>query len=257
MNSNMRRSFFRGFIAAAAVFVLVCVLSAAGRAAKSLTADQVLDKMFETFRKENIKSMVYDEVRTVATKSQRGQTKGIMPLDSQNATTYVMRYYYRAPDKHGYRMLSDRIDGFWPGHPSEENNIAIDERWTEKVHESYNLTLSPSKKFNNRDCYVLNLTPKPGVTHVFPMTWYVDQKKFIILKFFHLVKKSDKRAVSTNGEITYDTVNKRLVPVKAKWVTTMTGLPYDFTYTVRYKNYLFNVPLDDSVFVPEPKPVEK
>jgi hypothetical protein len=226
MKSNKRGTLFRGITAAASVLLVLCALTAAGRAAKSLTADQVLDRMFETFRKENIKSMVYDEVRTVATKMQRGAQKGVMPLDSKNATTYVMRYYYRAPDKHGYRMLSDPIDGFWPGHPSEENNIAIDERWTEKVRENFKLSLSGEKKFNKIDCYVLNLTPKPGVTHVFPMTWYVDKKKFIILKFFHLVRKSDRRAVSTTGEITYDKVNKRLVPVKSRWTTTMTGLPY-------------------------------
>ena len=257
MNTRKRTSLFRGFAAAAAVLVLVCVLAAAGRAEKRLTADQVLDKMFDAFRKQKIKSMVYDEVRTVATKMKRGGTKGMMPLDSKNATTYVMRNYYRAPDKHGYRMLSKRIEGFWPGSPSEENSIAMDERWPEKVRENYRLTLSPSKKFRDRDCYVFSLTPKPGVTHVFPMTWYVDEKKFIILKFFHLVKKSDKRSVSTTGEITYDNVNKHLVPVKAQWTTTMTGLPYEFHYTVRYKNYLFNVPLDDSVFIPEPKPVQK
>ena len=246
-----------GFALVLSTAVLAVGLFPNPAAGKSLTPDQVLEKIFDNFRKQNIKSMMYDELRTVSTKVRgKGGRQGMMMLDKENATTYTMRYFYSAPDKHGYRMLSDPIEGFWPGDPNQENNIAMDERWLEKVRESYEMTLSEDAMVEDRLCYVLNLTPKKGLTHVFPMTWYIDKKKFLILKLYHLVRVG-RQTKFTSGVITYDHVSGRLMPIHAEWLTTMKDLPYQIEYKVKYKNYKFNVPLDDSVFEVEPVPPPK
>lgn len=229
--------------------------TAAPAPAKQLSPAQVLDSIFGQFHGQNLKTMVYDEVRTVSRKTRtQGETNGMMAMDEGNAVTFLTRVYYRAPDFHGYRMLSKQIPGFWPGTPSQDNSIIMDERWLERVRESYNLTLSSDTFIDGKKCYVLNLTPKPGTTWTLNMTWYVDKDKFLILKFVHLVRKSKSRATSTTGNIKYGVVRGHTVPLEARWLSTGANIPSEFEYSVKYKNYIFNVPLDDSVFKREPMP---
>lgn len=224
-------------------------------AAADLSAEQVLEKLFERFKEQKISTMMYEEIRTVSNKMRSRSSKdGMMMLNRDNATTYVMRYFYKAPDKHGYRLLTDPIKNFWPGHPSQDNAITMDERWLERVKEHYRVALAADFNYKGRMCYTLILHPKPGYEWTFPMNWYVDKEKFLILSATHVVRESPKRSSSTTGEITYDRVHGYLVPVKAHWKTTVRGLPYEFEFHVRYENYVFNAPLDDSVFKQEPLP---
>jgi hypothetical protein len=238
------------------MFVLCAgALRAAPAGAAALSPEQVLDSIYKQFHGQNMKTMVYDEVRTVSRKMlSRSEGNGMMPMDEGNAVTYVTRVYYRAPDMHGYRMLSEQIPGFWPGTPSQENSIIMDERWLERVRESYTLNLSKDATYAGKRCYVLNLIPKPGTAWTLNMTWYIDQQQFLILKFIHLVQKSAKRATSTTGELKYGKVRGHMVPLEARWRATGPNIPAEFVYEVKYKNYIFNVPLDESVFKREPMP---
>ena len=238
--------------------VACCVAAGPGRA-KNLTPDQVLENIFSQFHKQRISTMVYDEVRTVSSKmrSSQGSLNGMMDLDAANAATFVTRYYYRAPDKHGYRMVSDPIPGFWPGSPNQENSLAMDERWLEKVRRSYKPVLAKDRVYKGKPCYTFLLAPKPGEAWTFNIMWIVDKKTFRILMVHNLVHKSSHTTVTSQGDITYGQVKGHTVPMEARWVTTMTDLPYKIEYHVRYENYVFNVPLHDSVFKAEPVPEPK
>ena len=223
---------------------------------KTITADIVLDKIFFTFHNQKIRSMVYDEVRTISTQAaESGPDQGVMQLDKRNASTYIMRSYYRAPDKHGYRMKTKPIEGFWPGTPNQQDAITMDERWPSKVREVYTLGLGKSTvSIRGRKCYILTLRPKPDSVLTFPMTWYVDAENFSILKFMHLIKYNSGQIVSTIGEIFYGKARGHYVPLTSKWLTTSSNSTYRFHYDIRYENYMFNIPLDDSVFKEQPMP---
>ena len=246
---------FKQAFPAIIIFLLVTAVAPSPVAAEDLTATQVLDNIFKRFSEQNIHTMMYEEIRTVSSKmNTTGAQNGMMMLNRDNATTYVMRYFYQSPDKHGYRFLSESIKNFWPGNPGQENSIAMDERWLQRVKERYKISLTPNRKYKGRMCYVLQLTPRPGYQWNFPMSWYVDKEKFLILSLTHVVRKSPRNASVTTGEISYDRVHGYLVPVKAHWVTTVTQMPYKFEFHVRYENYIFNAPLDQSVFKQEPIP---
>jgi hypothetical protein len=244
----------RAVISALFIALAAAMPCATARAA-SLSAQQVVEKLFQRFKEQNIRTMMYEEIRTVSNKMRdKGGQGGMMTLNRDNATTYVMRYFYKAPDRHGYRMLSEPVKNFWPGHPSQENAITMDERWLERVREHYDVSLAADFVYKGRPCYTLILNPKPGQEWTFPMSWYVDKEKFLVLSVTHLVRKGPKNSSFTTGEITYGRVHGFLVPVKAQWKTTVRDMPYQFEFQVRYENYVFNAPLDDSVFKKEPAP---
>lgn len=238
-----------------ALLALAMFVSAAPACAEGSTADQVLQKIFDSFHTQKLRSMVYDEVRTVSTKlNSPGADQGMMSLDKKNATIYIMRNYYRAPDQHGYRMVTKPIEGFWPGSPNQTSAILMDERWIEKVRENYKLSLSADKVVRGEQCYVLSLVPKRPNEYNFPMTWYVEKRNFSIIKFIHLIKRNTGMSVSTTGEIFYGTQKGHYVPTRAQWITHASNVMYDFDYKIEYKNYMFNVPMDDSVFKAQPVP---
>ena len=235
---------------------LAAMFIGARATAAQLTPDQVLQKIFDTFHGQKIKTMVYDEVRTVSTKtSGGGERGGMMELNSTNGLTYVMRTYYRSPDKHGYRMVTKPIKGFWPGNPNQQDAITMDERWMEKVRNTYRISLAKfDKTVRGRPCYIFSLVPRPGTKWAFPMTWYVDKQNFSILRFMELVRRNQAQTASTTGDIYYEKVKGHTVPIKSKWTTTVEEIGYTFDYSIRYENYLFNVPLNDSVFKVQPPP---
>lgn len=226
------------------------------KTAKPVTADIALDKIFYSFHNQKIRSMVYDEVRTISTQSaEAGPDQGTMQFNKTNASSYIMRSYYRAPDKHGYRMVTTPIEGFWPGTPNQQDAITMDERWPSKVRETYNLALGKNTvSIRGRKCYILTLRPKPDSVLTFPMTWYVDAESFSILKFIHLLKYKSGQTVSTTGEIFYGKARGHYVPLRSKWLTTSSNSILRFHYSIRYENYMFNIPLDDSVFKEQPMP---
>lgn len=233
----------------AVILAAMCGCAAAAAGADELTGMDILEKIQARFVEQDIKTMSYDELRVHSYELTKGSdSPGAMPLSMGNAATLKLRYFYEAPDRHGYKLLSEVEDNYWAGSPNQPGAIAMDHTWTDKVRDSYQVKLGPDKEFDGIDCYRVILVPKSTENNVvFPMTWLIDKERLIILKFLGLINTNDMK-VSMNGVINYEEMNDYWFPVSAEWKTSVSKLPYIFTNTSTYSNYRFNIPLDDSVF---------
>jgi hypothetical protein len=242
----MTRKLRRVFVVAACV---VATSLCAGRArAETITAEKLLHAMQQKFLSMKIRSMTYDEDRLVVTKIATGADAGMMMMNSNNAAHYRMRYFYKAPNRHAYKMISKKIQGFYPGNPNQDNNIAMDESWERKVIASYRPVMSKDITYRGRAVYVFNLVPRAGTKETYPMTFYVDQQSLLILKFVFLVTNPDKKKSSTTGEMYYAPVKGRMMPSAARWTSSLTGIPYVVHYRIKFLNYRFDIPIPDSTF---------
>ncbi len=219
---------------------------------QELTGADIINEIQRRFIAQDIKTMSYDELRVHTYEMTRGtDSPGTMPLSMGNGTTLKMRYFYQAPGKHGYKLLSKTEDNYWAGSPNEPGAIAMDHGWTDKVFNSYNVERGPDKVFKGIDCFRVTLIPKSVENKIiFPMTWYIDKERYIVLKFLGLVNSSDMK-VSINGVIDYEKMNDYWFPVSSKWKTKVSKLPYTFINLSTYTNYRFNIPLAPSVFTEE------
>ncbi len=213
-----------------------------------LTPQQIVTKIHGKFLAMKIKSMAYDESRTVFYVSRSEGNEGMMALNKNNGATYIARYFFQAPAKHGYRIISNPIKNYWIGSPNQPGALPMDEKWKDKVFEWFDFFRPKDMEYRGRKCYLVALLPKKNAPkNLYPMTWYVDPVNFIVIKFYFLIGRGD-RSVSTKGEMYYKKVNGRLLPSSAQWNTQVSDLPYDFKQKSVFSNYRFNVPLDESVF---------
>ncbi len=235
--------------------VLLLVTSAAGPARSvapdpKMTPEQIIGKIHASFMAQKIKTLTYDETRTVYYVS-RGANEGVMPLNPDNGATYIARYFYQAPASHGYRTISNPIKNYWIGSPNQPGALPMDEKWKDKIFAWFDVYRPKDMEYRGRKCYLVALLPKKNTPkNLYPMTWYVDPEKFIVIKFYFLIGNKEK-SVSTKGEMYYKKINGRLFPSSAVWNTQVSGLPYDFKQKSTFSNYRFNVPLDESVFKEE------
>jgi hypothetical protein len=217
-----------------------------------MTALKVLDEIQKRFIARKIRTMTYDEVRTTSYEFSSGKQRGMMSISPDNATTIRLRYFYMAPDRHGYRFLSDAPENYWAGSPNQPGAIPMDEKWRDKVLSEYRIYLQNMDKCGGRVCYVLVLVPLKGASdELYPMTWYIDTKDFLVRKFILLIRDKDGRYIRSTGEMDYGKVNGVVMPVKSNWRTNVSELPYVFILRITMENYNFNVPLDNSVFEEE------
>ena len=235
-------------------FVVFAALFAAapGWAQEQLTAEEIVSEIHERFMGQDFKTVVYDEIRVVSQKSPATKDGATMPLNENNASAMKLRYFYQAPDSHGYKLLSEDVDNYWAGSPNQPGALPMDHTWKEKILNWYEVNRAEKlKEINARKCYVVTLSPKPGMPAAYPMTWYVDSERFLILKFIFLVGAGGKK-VHTTGVMTYKEVRDGYwMPASAEWKTKVEKFPQTFTSSSTFKNYQFNVPLDPSVFEEE------
>ncbi|MFA6451628.1 MAG: hypothetical protein WCX65_19310 [bacterium] len=218
---------------------------------KAMTPEQIISEIHNRFMKQKFRTMTYDETRVVSNESITPGKKGVMDLNFENGATYVSRYFYQAPAKHGYRELSNPIKNYWIGSPNQPGALPMDEKWKDKVVSWFNLYISTPQMYRGINCYRVTLVPKPGAPkNLFNMTWYIDPNTFSIIKFIFLIA-DDTNRVSSTGQVYYKPVNNYMLPYKAIWRTTVKNMPYIFLQKTTMKNYRFNIPLDESVFKEE------
>lgn len=237
------------------LFATVCIMVSASaticRAEKSLTALDIVDRIYDKVMSWDFKTMSYDEIRIISYELQQGGGATTMPMSAENGSTLKLRYFYQTPDKHGYKLLSKPVNDYWIGSPNQPGAIPMDHKWKDKVTGWYSLSRSDgTRKYRDRDCYLVTLMPIEGKPAAYPMTWYVDAEDFVVLKFEFLLNMGSKK-IRAVGEIYYDDVQGHLLPAQAEWRTRIAGLPYIFLSTSEYTNYSFNLPLDPSVFLEE------
>jgi hypothetical protein len=239
-------------VSAAAAPVAGKQRAASGAPGLSMTPEQVVTEIYNRFMAQKIRSMTYDEVRVIAYESNSPGSEGLTPLNEANGATYLARYFYQAPARHGYRSLTNPIKNYWIGSPNQPGALPMDERWKDKVISWFNIYKSPQQAYRGRKAAAVTLVPKPSAPkNLYPMTWLVDPDKFIVIKFIFLVEGKDNSTVSTTGEMYYKNINGYLLPSSSKWSTRASTLPYLFKQKSAFKNYHINIPLDDSVFKEE------
>lgn len=218
----------------------------------SMSPEAIVAEIHNRFMGQNIKTMTYDEVRTVTYSSNSPGSEGLTPLNKANGSVYLARYFYQAPARHGYRALTKPIKNYWIGSPNQPGAIPMDERWKEKVMTWYSVYKSPPQNYRGRKTVVITLVPKRSAPkNLYPMTWLVDPNKFIVIKFLFLITGKDGKTVSTTGEMYYKDINGYLLPASSSWTTHVSKLPYLFKQKSTFKNYRVNIPLDDSDFEEE------
>ena len=240
----MKRSFF-------VITFILAAFAVNAVAAARMQPDEVVSEIYNRFMKLNIKTMTYDEIRVSSYElapQVAGKQQGTMPLNAENSSTMKQRYFYQAPDKHGYRQISEPMPGYWAGSPNQPGAIPMDQKWKDKVMSWYSVTMSPKDQVaGGAQCYVVTLSPKPDTPAQYPMTWYVDKDKFIVLKVVFLVNKGGKK-VSATGEIKYKKYSGYYMPESSKWRTKVQNLPYFFLSNSTFSNYTFNEPIDPASF---------
>jgi len=240
------------------IFLLAVLLFAAvsgvpaGAASGGLSAEEIVARIYDKFMGWNFKTMTYDELRVSSMKMAQDKVGGAsMPLNESNATIMKLRYFFKAPDNHGYKLLSDPIDNYWVGSPNQPGAIPMDSHWKEKISTWYSVSKTEKNQvYRDRECYVVTLVPRENTPAHYPMTWYVDTASFNVLKFIFLLQSNNKK-MTTTGEVYYGKVNNYELPVEAHWKTKISMLPYIFLSDSIFSNHSFNVPLDDSVFKEE------
>lgn len=220
--------------------------------APKMTALKVVDEIQKRFNARKIRSMTCDEVRTTSYEISSGKRQGMMSISPDNATTIRLRYFYMAPNRHGYRFISEAPGNYWAGSPNQPGAIPMNEKWKEKVLSQYRVSLDKNEKCGGLECFVLTLVPLKGAPgSLYPMTWFIDTKDFLVRKFILLIRAKDGRYIYSTGEMEYGKVNGSMMPASASWRTKVSALPYVFILKVKLENYNFNIPLDDSVFEEE------
>jgi len=218
----------------------------------ALSAIQVIEGIQKKFIERGIRTMTYDETRVTSYEVSRGRRRGMMQVAPNNAMTIRLRYFYAAPDRHGYRFLSDMPDNYWAGSPNQPGAIPMDEKWKEKVLARYDPALAKNAPCRERDCFTLVLVPKKDAPDsLYPMTWYVDTKDFLVMKVIFLIRARDGRFVRSVGDVFYKKYAGFYMPSRSKWRTTVSTLPYVFLLETSMDNYHFDIPLDASVFEEE------
>ncbi|MEW5946884.1 MAG: hypothetical protein AB1742_11860 [bacterium] len=236
--------------AVAAALALAALFTAAP-AAHAVTGEQLVDGLQEIFIGQNIKTLSRSEKMIVTTRQDGVEydEDGDKPFARKpHVAELITKYYYKAPDKHAYELLSEPIEGFHPGDPNQPGSIAMDENFSEKVKSLFDLYVSKDQTYRGRKCHVLTLNPKPGAKGAFPMTWFIDKKKMLILKYVSLVRETRKYSVSTTAELYYKKVKGRWLIHAARWVTRPSNIPYSFEYRKYFSDYRINEPIEDSVF---------
>ncbi len=215
---------------------------------KTLSAFNIIQTIQDNFKKQNFKTLTYDETRTASYELDAGKSGALMTFDMESATTYKLRYFYRAPDTHGYHLLTKEIKNYWIGSPTQPGALPMSENWEKKVLDWYDVMLSDNQVYRGRVCYVLILLPRPNAPkYSGNMQFYIDPASFVVLKFIVLAK-NEKQTISTNGDIYYKKINGYLMPSSARIKAKISTFPYTFNQYIIYDNYRFNIPLDNSVF---------
>ncbi len=245
---------------AAAILIIttaaIITLTATAAPHPAATSPQsVINKMQQKFLSYKLKSYTYDEIRVATYEvTDKSRQTGISPVAETNGSTTKARYFYQSPSKHGYRLLSERMDNYWIGSPNQLGALPMDSKWKNKVISWYSLKLLPDTTVDKNKCYSLALTPKPGKPAAYGMTWYIDKKYLVIRKFIYDVNYGDY-PLKVTGTMKFKTLkNGLLFPTSATWTTKVHGLPFIFKTKSIYTNYHFNIPLDPSVFKEEYPP---
>ncbi|HOO57199.1 MAG TPA: hypothetical protein PLN69_10270 [bacterium] len=244
-------------LAVSTIFTILLVVNINADCSKSepdpydqIDAIHVVDAIHTRFMAHDIKTMTYDETRVMASEDIRKSAESSrMALNPSNATAMKMRNFYQAPNKHGYKMLSEQIKNYWQGSPNQAGAIPMDAEWKDKIYNWYDLYRAPDQEYRNINCIVILLKPKSDAPdNLYNMTWYIDPDKYIVLMFRYLIKGEKQENISATGEMYYEQINDMWLPVRADWRTRVSKLPFVFTQTVEIDNYHFNIPLDESVF---------
>jgi len=239
---------------AAAVFGIIVLAATGIQAADSddMTAREIVTEMHKRFMDQDIKTYTFDEIRVTSQKNPPSKDGTVMPLNQDNAKTMKLRYFYQAPDKHGYKLISEEIENYWVGSPNQAGALPMDHNWKDKILNWYDVSRSEKlREVRGRECFVVTLMPKEGMPSAYPMTWYVDRERFVVLRFIFLVTSGDKK-VHTVGNLTYKEVRDGFwAPASAEWRTRVADFPNQFTSSSEFTNYKFDIPLDPSVFEEE------
>ena len=220
--------------------------------AKTTLPEDIIKAIYEKFRSYNIKTMTYDETRVISHEQTGGKQTGVMKIDPMNSAALKIRYYFQAPDKHGYRVLSDPIKDYWVGSPNQPGAMPMDSKWLDKILNWFDIHRGEDKTHRGVNCHVIALVPKPGAPEgMHTMTWFVDSEKLVILKFIFTLKDANNKPMRTEGDLVYDNFNGRYLASSATWRTTVSILPYVFIHNSAFDNHTFNIPLDESVFKEE------
>lgn len=239
--------FFRSlFLIRNSIFVIL-LFSAAP--AGALTGDELLHRMQKKFLGQDIKSLTYVENRVVITKVRENSIyNGTIPFNKKNVTRQKLRYYYKAPNRHRYRFLSEKKVKITEIGEPDQATVEMDEEWEKRITENYTATLLADQTYRGRKCYVLNLIPRPENRFPVPMTWYIDKKRLIVLKFVSLADNSVAGKLSTKGELFYRRIDGRLLLSSARWVQTPSTIPQKYEFKVYFGKYEINGEISDSVF---------
>lgn len=217
-------------------------------APKVKTAKDILRLMQRDFLDKDIRTLSYVQIRIVSTRAkEKGKYSGKIPFTKQNVTRQRIKYYYKAPGRHKYVFLSEKINVKDVGEPNT-GTIEMDEEWERRLLDSYNVTLTAEETWRGRKCWVVSFSPKSEESPAVPMSWFVDKEKRVVLKLISLTSSPITGKLSTFAEFFYKKIDGRLLMSSARWVQTPSELPYTFNYKVFFGEYQINKKMDNAVF---------
>ncbi len=241
----------KAYLALIAV-ALICVPAVSQAQTKTTLPEDIVKAIYDKFISYDIKTMTYDETRVTSHEQTGGKQPGSMKIDPMNTATLKTRYFFQAPDRHGYRVISAPIENYWAGSPNQPGALPMDRNWLDKVLKWFDIHRAPDESYRNVKCHKLVLIPKPGAPeNLYTMTWYVDSVNFVVLKFVFMIRDANNRNIRSSGELFYENFNGRYLASNATWRTKVSILPYVFVHKSVFDNYTFNMPLDESVFLEE------
>ncbi|MDX5477047.1 MAG: outer membrane lipoprotein-sorting protein, partial [Cyclobacteriaceae bacterium] len=218
------------------------------------TAKEIIEKMDKKMRGETIQVEIEMDIvrprfsRTVGIKSwAKGKDYSMILITSparDKGTSYLKRqkeiWNWVPTIERTIKLPPSMMSQSWMGSDFTNDDLVKES----SVVEDYDHSILKSEKYQNSDCHVIQMIPKPDAAVVFGkvLVW-VDKELFVELK----VENYDEydNLVSTIFAYDIQKMDDREIPTRMEMIPA--DKPNQKT-VLRYKNMIFDKPIDDSFF---------
>lgn len=218
------------------------------------TAKEIIEKMDKKMRGETIQVEIEMDIvrprfsRTVGIKSwAKGKDYSMILITSparDKGTSYLKRqkeiWNWVPTIERTIKLPPSMMSQSWMGSDFTNDDLVKES----SVVEDFDHSILRSEKYQNRDCHVIQMIPKPDAAVVFGkvLVW-VDKELFVELKVENYDEYGD--LVSTIFAYDIQKMDDREIPTRMEMIPA--DKPNQKT-VLRYKNMIFDQPIDDGFF---------
>lgn len=218
------------------------------------TAKEIIEKMDKKMRGETIQVEFEMDIvrprfsRTVGIKSwAKGKDYSMILITSparDKGTSYLKRqkeiWNWVPTIERTIKLPPSMMSQSWMGSDFTNDDLVKES----SVVEDFDHSILRSEKYQNRDCHVIQMIPKPDAAVVFGkvLVW-VDKELFVELKVENYDEYGD--LVSTIFAYDIQKMDDREIPTRMEMIPA--DKPNQKT-VLRYKNMIFDQPIDDGFF---------